>query len=164
MAEATSLTSPVSGKVPIKLPGANGNWYVFEMMCSNWQLARGPLPGVPQGWIIRGFCLTDDGTHSWSNWHNIDTCVDINTAGVFEHHYGSGNLTSHCLDCNAGVHDTYLHPADGGNVPTKLQCTCNATDTSNHWNTIAAAIMPGLFPVSYKFTLSPRTLLTYHLF
>lgn len=142
--KVTSPTSPASSKVPIKLPtGENGKWYVFEMMCPQWELARGCLPGLPEGWMIRGYCLTDGDAHAWSNWHNIDGCVDISQAGNFVQHYDSGNLTSHCIDCNDGVHDTYLHPAAGGNVPTKLMCSCNATDTSDHWHTVPAAIMPG---------------------
>jgi hypothetical protein len=98
--------------------------------------------------MIRGYCLDNDG-YTWSNWHNIDTCVDITKAGVFEHHYDSGNLTSHCIDCNAGIHAAYLHPAAGGKVPTQLMCACNATDTGNYWETAPAAIRPGMFPISY---------------
>jgi hypothetical protein len=122
----------------------NSSRYIIDQACTHWELAKGiPSCGGVDGWNIRAFCLSDGNSpdYAWSNWLNIDNCVDVNATGFLEHHYNTGNLSAHCVECNKGVHDLFAKvPGQFWGLPSHLLCACKEPSATDHYSAVGRGI------------------------
>lgn len=148
---APTTPQATSSDLAHRTPGS-ANIYPIDQGCTHWELAKGVRScGGVEGWNIRAYC-SDDHDYLWSNWLNIDNCVDVNATGFLEHNYNTGNLSAHCVECNKGVHDLKVPvPGEVWPIPSHLLCVCKGPSATDHFDAAATGIQISeyIYLVSY---------------